>query len=117
MNEGTKNQQKKSLTPEGYKVVQEYENFGMVNSGQNANERNYQTLNESKSFQAFNNTTNFSNLRNSNSFKNLIEFRCKTPNRFEQTPTNNMGMFESKREAPILKESANSNQLFKHYSR
>lgn len=89
----------------------------MANCGQNANERNYQTLNDSKSLQVFNNTTNFSNLRTSNSFKNLIETRCKTPNRFEQTTSNHMGMLESKRDVPVLKESASSNQLFKQYSR
>ena len=44
----------------------------MVNSGSNAPDRNYQTLNESKAFNGFNNTTNFTNLRTSNSFKNLI---------------------------------------------
>lgn len=119
MNEGVKNQQqKKSLTPEGYKVVQEYQTMGMGNSGPNANEKNYQTLNDSKAFNGFNNTTNFSNMRTSNSFKNLIEARCKTPNRFEQHSASTISLLESKREGgPLLKQSASSNQLFKQFSR
>jgi hypothetical protein len=117
INEGVnKPQQKKSLTPEGVKANAEYENYGLVNSGSNnLNEKNYQTLNDSKGYHGFNNTTNFSNLRTSNSFKNLIEARCKTPNRFESNP---ISIVDSKREQPpTLKESMGSNQLFKQFTR
>ena len=77
-------QQKKSLTPEGPKAIQDYEDYA-----NGPTDKNYQTLNGSKGQQnGFSSTTNFSNLRSSNSFKNLIENRCKTPTKLEKPDPN-----------------------------
>jgi hypothetical protein len=105
LNEGPKHYSKKSLTPEGHKVVEEYER--RVNFEQKANTLG--SMHDSKGMVNYNSA---SNLRGSNCFKALIENRNKSPNRLENSGSKAIQRREGAG-TPVLKESLSSNQLLR----
>lgn len=80
LTEGPRFQPKKSLTPEGHKVIADYEGYGP--DKRSTFESNFNSLGSMNDSKGSSNYSSASNLRGSNCFKALIDNRAKSPNRF-----------------------------------
>ena len=120
LNEGPRQPVKKCLTPENHKANEDYEGYTREEivtfqknfASHNASQHSLNDSKGSKGSSNFNSTTNMTNLRGSNCFKALIENRCKSPSKLENS---NGKPMQKRQSTPLLKQSLSSNHLFKPF--